>query len=214
VPVKLVADGDQSVLQNRLIGLIPKLDIEVDSNAGMSVGDLIKIRIVRYDDDNTVNESLPPYLIVLRVTHHETRFNYRSRAILGTTYEQLKGLEDEGCRSYGRIERIQRANGLQSGWIRSRWVLGKVSAGIDVGLESINDAIALVNKAEQTIRDAAGNVIKITQDAVGNIIRETTDTAGNVIRETTDKAGNVVREIIKDVTGIGGKTGALSEAIR
>lgn len=208
VPVKLVADGDQSVLQNRLIGLIPKLDIEVDGNAGMSVGDLIKIRIVRYDDENTANESLPPYLIVLRVTHHETRFNYRSRAILGTTYEQLKGLEGmQGAGAMGGSKEYSGPTGFNLDGFDLDGFLGKVSAGIDIGLESINDAIALVNKAEQTIRDAAGNVIKITQDVAGNIIRETTDTAGNVIRETTDKAGNVVREIIKDVTGIGGKTG-------
>lgn len=205
VPVKIVADGDQSTLQNRLIGLIPKLDIEVEGNAGMGVGDVLNIKINRYDDSNTVNESLPPYLVVMRVTHYETRFNYRCRVILGTTYEQLKGLEGmNGAGAMGGSKEYTGALGFNLDGFDLDGFLGKVSAGINVGLETINDAIAMVNQVEQTIRDAAGNVIKITQDAVGNIIRETTDAAGNVIKETTDKAGNVVREVVKDVTGIGG----------
>ncbi|HAV1601625.1 TPA: hypothetical protein JG832_002516 [Enterobacter hormaechei subsp. xiangfangensis] len=208
VPVRMVADSDQNVLQNRLIGLIPKLDMEIDGNAGLGVGDLIGIKIHRYDETNALNEAIPPYLVVMRVTHYETRFNYRCRVILGTTYEQLKGLDGmDGGGALGGAKAFTGPDGFNIDGFDMGGFLDKISQGVDVTFDTINDAIAMVNHAEQTIRDTAGNVIKITQDAIGNVIRETTDAAGNVIKETTDKAGNVVKEIIKDVTGIGSKPG-------
>jgi hypothetical protein len=207
-PVKMVADTDPGVLKNRTIGLIPKLDMEIAGNAAMSVGDVINVKLHRDDGPNTLNEAIPSDLVVMRVTHYETRFNYRCRAILGVTYDQMTGLKGmKGGGALGEVTEFFGSEGFNIDGFDLGGFLEKLDQGIEVGLETINDAIQMVNAAEHTIRDAAGSVIKIATDTMGNVIKETTDKFGNVIREVTDKAGVTVKTIIKDVTGIGGGSG-------
>ncbi|HBM2815638.1 TPA: RHS repeat protein [Enterobacter hormaechei subsp. xiangfangensis] len=206
LPVKLVGDTDQIVLQNKTLGLIPKLDCEADGNAGISAGDLIQVLLHRYDNSNTLDESVPKIMVVLRVTHYETRFNYRTRFVLGATYDQLQGLKGMGAGgALGLAKPFTGPEGFDMDGFDLGGFLGKLSQGIDLGLSTLNEMTTqinnVVNQAENTIKDAAGNVIHTVSDAAGNVIKTTTDAAGNVVKETTDAAGNTVREVINSVTG-------------
>lgn len=208
VPVKMVGDTDPNVLKNRTIGLIPKLDMEIQGNAGIGVGDVINIKLNRSDDTNTANESIPPYLVVMRVTHLETRFNYRCRVVLGVTYDQLKGLDGmKGGGALGDAKEFVGSQGFNIDGFDMGAFLDKVSSGIEMGVSTLNEAMDMVNQAEHVITDAIGNVTKVVKDIEGNVIKTITDVAGNIVKETTDAAGNVVKEVIKDVTGIGSGTG-------
>lgn len=207
VPVKMTGETDPNVLKNRTIGLIPKLDMECQGNAGLSVGDVINVKLNRYDNTNTAIEALPPEMVVMRVTHLEDRFNYRCRAILGVTYDQLKGLDGmQGGGPLGGGKEFTGGSGFNIDGFDMGAFLDKISQGIDLGVGSLTDAMNMVSQAEHTITDAVGNVTKIVHDAAGNTIKTITDTAGNIVKETTDKAGNTVREVIHDATGgAGGK---------
>ncbi|HAT3959697.1 TPA: hypothetical protein I9Y37_001834 [Citrobacter freundii] len=193
VPVKMVGDTDPNVLKNRTIGLIPKFDMEVTGNAAITIGDVVGIKIHRDDETNTANEAIPSQMVVMRVTHMESRFNYRSRVILGVTYDQLKGLEGmKGGGALGDAKEYTGGTGFNIDGFDMGAFLDKISQGAEIAIGSINDAIQLVNNAEQTITDALGNVTKIVTDELGNVTTTVTDTAGNVVTTVKDKFGNII----------------------
>lgn len=203
VPVRMVADIDPGVLKNRTIGLIPKLDMEIQGNAALGVGDVINIKLHRDDGPNTLNEAIPAYLVVMRVTHMETRFNYRCRAILGVTYDQLKGLEGmEGGGALGEAKEFSGSEGFNLDGFDLGGFLCKLSEGVEVTMGTIQNltstALAEIGKVEHTV-DELGNAVTKTVNEVGAIVTEVTDAAGKIVKETQDLAGNIIKEVTNEL---------------
>ncbi len=83
LPVQMVSDSDQGILNNRSKFLMPKLDIECLGNAVLTAGMPLKIILHRYSKENRVDESIPKDMVIERVTHFEDRSGYMARMILG-----------------------------------------------------------------------------------------------------------------------------------
>lgn len=195
VPVKMVGDVDPNVLKNHTIGLIPKLDIEIQGNPGISVGDVLGVKL-NANDAYTANDQIPPYMVVMRITHYETRFNYRSRVILGVTYDQLKGLDGmQGGGALGGSKDYTGGTGFNIDGFDMGAFLDKISQGVEPVVSTLTDAMNMVNQAEQTITDAVGNVTKIVTNELGEIEKTFNDAVGSAVKEVTDRFGNVTKTV-------------------
>lgn len=86
-PVKMVSVDDQTALNNLIMCLLPKFDMEVDGNSALTPGMVIKLLVHTYNSTSGLDESVPTKMIVERVVHLEERFNYTCRVILAEVYD-------------------------------------------------------------------------------------------------------------------------------
>ncbi|EFH8163184.1 hypothetical protein L6019_RS23505 [Escherichia coli] len=82
-PVDLHPVSLQGALNNQHKYLQPLFDAECLGNGALTPGMVLDIVVHRYSDENPIDESLPPQMIIDRVTHYQDRFSYMCRVILG-----------------------------------------------------------------------------------------------------------------------------------
>ncbi|HHA1396872.1 phage tail tape measure protein [Enterobacter soli] len=86
-PVKMVSVDDQTALNNMIMCLLPRFDMEVDGNSALTPGMPIKVLVHSYSSTSGLDESIPSQMVVERVVHLEDRFNYNCRVILAEVYD-------------------------------------------------------------------------------------------------------------------------------
>ncbi|KIF96483.1 hypothetical protein [Enterobacter cloacae] len=82
-PVSLYPVSIQGALNNQNKYLQPLFDAECAGNGALMPGVVLDVIVNRYSDENPIDESLPPRMIIDRVTHYQDRFSYQCRIILG-----------------------------------------------------------------------------------------------------------------------------------
>lgn len=77
----VILGGMSALWRERYLQLL--FDAECAGNGALIPGVVLDVVVNRYSEDNPIDESLPPRMIISRVAHYQDRFNYRCRAVLG-----------------------------------------------------------------------------------------------------------------------------------
>ncbi|WP_370554250.1 hypothetical protein [Edwardsiella tarda] len=82
-PVEFVPMATPTQLMNRMKHIRPALEIETAGYGALQAGMMVGIRINKMNAENVLDESVPPVMIILNITHHETQKNYTCKLQLG-----------------------------------------------------------------------------------------------------------------------------------
>ncbi len=82
-PIEFVPNATLSQLNNRLKHIVPLLEVETAGDGALQAGVMVGIRINKMSNENVLDESAPPEILITRVIHHETPNNYMCTLELG-----------------------------------------------------------------------------------------------------------------------------------